>query len=92
MDVASDVTRRCKLLDALPLTVIPTPFLQCSLSLRCRDALYMWLSIGNRLHKSVYWLVVVFCHGLHLLQREVSLMKGIDYTYLWTEGQSLVSC
>jgi hypothetical protein len=38
---------------------------------------------GWGLQKYTIWWAVVFCSGLCLLQREVSLMRGEDYTYLW---------
>jgi hypothetical protein len=45
------------------------------------------LSIGTGLYNLVFCLVVVFCNGLHLLQRKVFLIKGQDYTCLWVLGQ-----
>lgn len=42
-------------------------------------------STGTGLHSSAFWLAVVYCScsGLHLLQRDISLMRGEDYTHLW---------
>lgn len=37
-------------------------------------------SVGTELHNFIFWLVVGFCSGPCLLQREVSLMRGKDYT------------
>jgi hypothetical protein len=34
-------------------------------------------------HNSEFWLVVVFPSNLCLIQREVSLVKGEEYIYLW---------
>lgn len=37
-------------------------------------------------------LVVIFCHGLHLLQREASLVRAEDDTNLRVEGQMFRDC
>lgn len=34
---------------------------------------------------------MVFCCGLHLLQRKVSLIKGEDYISLWVSGQMFIN-
>lgn len=41
------------------------------------------VSLETGIHNSAFWLVVVFYSGLHLLQREISLMKGKGYTDCW---------
>ena len=46
----------------------------------CKSCIEESIEIG--LHKSCVLIVVVFCNGLHLLQREVSFMRGEDFTYL----------
>lgn len=45
------------------------------------------VSTGPRLQSSALSLVVVFCNGLYLLQRERFLDKGEDYPHLWAQGQ-----
>jgi hypothetical protein len=49
------------------------------LCLRCGSC-FVNVSTGTELHSSVFWLVIVFCDELCLLQRGVSLMRGKDYT------------
>ena len=50
-----------------------------SLQISWSSGLY---SAHNQLFSAV-WLVVVFCNGLCLLQREVSFTRGESYNYLW---------
>lgn len=45
------------------------------MSLKCRSYV-VDVSLGTESHNSAFWLVVGFCNVLHLLRREVSLMKG----------------
>ena len=59
----------------------PIP-LQCSLSLG-NGSWFVDGSVGNGLHNSSFWLVVVFCNGFFLLQSRVSLLWDESYTYLW---------
>lgn len=40
-----------------------------------------------RLNNSALGFVVFCSNGLYLLQREVFLMRGEDYTFLWVERQ-----
>lgn len=84
LDVASDVTRKqshSKLSDSLALTVFSPPLLQCSLNLVCRSVLEMLKPTGAGLRISAFWLVIVLCNGLWLLQRSF-LDEGWGL-YLW---------
>lgn len=56
-------------------------FLQWSGSLKCSKCI-VEVSVGSRLHKSVFWLFAVFCNDFYLLKRETSLMRVEDYIYL----------
>lgn len=38
--------------------------------------------IGSGFHNPAFWWAVLLCNGLHLLQRDSSSTKGVDYTYL----------
>lgn len=71
-----------KLPDFLALTDFLAPLLPCSLSLRCESVLLM-KPLGLGPQPCIDWLVVVFCTGLHVFRREIFLMWGEDYTYLW---------
>jgi hypothetical protein len=85
MEVDSDLTRRQDpTVNPLVLWVLESfcpHLLQCSPSLRCRVfCRHIALGLGfTTLHFDWLW---VFCSGLHLLQREVFLMRGKNYTYL----------
>ena len=78
--IASEITRAHSL-STLPDTMAPTVFSlllpQYILSLRCRSCVVN-VSMGMESHSSDFLLVVVFCTGLHLLQREVSLVRSED--------------
>lgn len=58
------------------------PFLEYSWNLRCRNV-FLDVVTGSVLHDSKLWLVIIFSPELPLLQREVSLMKGENYSYQW---------
>lgn len=62
---------------------------QIFLSHRCRSCA-VGMSI-RAIHPIVCcpWILVnvVFCNGLHLLQKEASLMNGESYIYLFIQGQ-----
>lgn len=84
VSVASNTTRShslSKVPGHLVLTVFPFPLLQCSQVSEC--------FVGSEHHDSVFWLAVVFCNILH---REISSMRGADYTYLWLQGQVFIDC
>lgn len=83
MLVGDNLTTKSRILFLLQ-SLIPI-LLKCSLSLRCGSfcrcihwdwASQLWILI-----------VVVFCIVFSLLQREVSLMRDEDYTYLGINGQ-----
>lgn len=83
MGVASDTTRRCSTLTNSPILWFLRSFRsllpQCFLNSRCTICGVDVSSIGIGLHKSTFWLIVLFCSGLHLSQREVSLLRGKGY-------------
>lgn len=64
-----------------PLVLLPS-LLQWCQSLGCRSC-FMDTSVATGIHNSAFWLAVVFCSGLHWLQREFSLSRGKGYTSLW---------
>lgn len=64
------------------------PSLQWFLSLRCRDCVVDG-SIGTGYHNSDLRLIVVFCNGLWLLQREVSWW---GLTLIWGKKDEHLEC
>lgn len=58
---------------------IPTPLPQWSLGLRSQNYV---VSIGTELHNFTFWFLMIFSNGRHLLQKDVSLIKGKYCTYL----------
>lgn len=63
-----------KLPDPLTLTIFLLPLLKCSLSLTYRNC-FVDVFVGTGIHNSAFWLPVVFCNGLGLVQREVCLIR-----------------
>lgn len=87
MSVASDITSN--LPDPLVLQVFPSPLPQNFLRRKCGIALYTYpIGLG---FITEYWLVVICYSVLHLLQTEVSLIRGRDYTYLWVQRQIFIN-
>lgn len=58
--------------------------MKCSLSITNRGGLVA-VSIATGLHNSAF-LTVVFCNGLCLLQRDISLIRDEDYACLRAQG------
>lgn len=59
---------------------IPTRLPQWSLGLRYWNYA---ISIGTEIHNFTFWLLMIFSNGHHLLQKDISWIKGKYYTYLW---------
>jgi hypothetical protein len=80
MSVAFGITRRHDLTASPQIFLASLP--QHSQSLRSR-VFYRYRAHQDWALQLQFWLVMVFCSDLCLLQRGVSLMRGEDYTNLW---------
>lgn len=84
MSIAPDIRKQFHSKPHVPLAlkVFLPHLLQYVQSLGYRHCMWCRLSPGTGFYHSVFLIVVVSNH-LCLLQRDVSLVTGKDYTYAW---------
>lgn len=85
MCIAFDIPRRHNLTANFLIFWLLTIFLPnfCSVPWSFLGIKVIYICIETWFHIYTFWLVVVFCNSPYLLQREISLIKGEDYTHLW---------
>lgn len=85
MGIVSDIPKetQChsKLPDLLTFRIFPSFLPRWNLSLRFRSCI-IDVSVATGLHNSAFWFVSFF-NDFHMFQREVSLLTGEDYTFIW---------
>lgn len=81
MTVAPDFPRRHNLKQA-PCSVVSGLFPLLLLDDPWCQSYGVDASLGTRLPNSALLMLVIFCNGLHVLQRKVSLTRGENSTYL----------